>query len=251
MVVHKPYSTEADYPLKQWDVITKIGDTAVDDQGMIKIGSNLRVALGYLVQKIAKQGKVPLTVVRKSQETCISLPVTPKKAAVIPALEGTYPSYFVLGPLVFSSATMEFVQGLTKPEAGSEWGGWLVSIGSPLVKRLYDKPAFDGERLVVVSSRFFPHKLSKGYSDPFAAVVKSVNGLAIKNLAHLVEVFRDSKDEFLTIEFDARTGETLVFPRAEMLAATEEILTDNGVRNQGSPDTVAVWSAKAVAHASK
>jgi hypothetical protein len=29
-----------------------------------------------------------------------------------------------------------------------------------------------------------------------------------------------------------------------MVAATEEILTDNGVRSQGSADTLAVWNAK-------
>jgi hypothetical protein len=29
-----------------------------------------------------------------------------------------------------------------------------------------------------------------------------------------------------------------------MLAATEELLTDNGVRAQGSVDTLAVWNAK-------
>ena len=35
-----------------------------------------------------------------------------------------------------------------------------------------------------------------------------------------------------------------VIPRAEMLAATEEILSDNGIRAQGSPDTLAVWNSK-------
>jgi hypothetical protein len=29
-----------------------------------------------------------------------------------------------------------------------------------------------------------------------------------------------------------------------MVAATDEILNDNGVRAQGSPDTMAVWQAK-------
>jgi hypothetical protein len=29
-----------------------------------------------------------------------------------------------------------------------------------------------------------------------------------------------------------------------MVAATEDILTDNGVRAQGSADTLAVWQAK-------
>jgi len=32
--------------------------------------------------------------------------------------------------------------------------------------------------------------------------------------------------------------------RADMLAATDDILTDNGIRSQGSPDTLAIWNAK-------
>jgi hypothetical protein len=126
----------------------------------------------------------------------------------------------------------------------SAYMGALVSRGSPLITRLGDKQAFPGERLVVVAAPFFPHKLAKGYGSPFAEVVKTVNGIAIKNLDHLVEVLRDSKDEFITIEFAGRGGETMVFPRAEMVSATDEILTDNGVRSQGSADTLAIWTKK-------
>ena len=117
-------------------------------------------------------------------------------------------------------------------------------MGSPLVKRNSDKPAFVGEELVVVPSPFFPHRLAKGYSDPFCQVVKTVNGIPIKNLGHLVEVLRDAKSQFIIVEFNNRAGETMVFPRAEMPAVTDEILTDNGVRSQGSPDTMAIWNAK-------
>jgi len=122
----------------------------------------------------------------------------------------------------------------------------LSALGGPLVKRALDKPAFPGEALVGVSSPFFPHKLVKGYDSPVAEVVKTINGTPIKNLNHLVEVLRDVKDEFIVIKFDGRGGEGLVFLRNEMLAATEEILTDNGVRSQGSPDTLGIWNAKAV-----
>jgi hypothetical protein len=52
------------------------------------------------------------------------------------------------------------------------------------------------------------------------------------------------KDEFIALEFDMRGGETEIFPRAEMVAATDEILTDNGVRSQGSPEILAVWTGK-------
>ena len=49
------------YPLKEWDVITRIGDTPIDNQGMVKIDKDLRVNFAYMIQKVAKDGKLPLT----------------------------------------------------------------------------------------------------------------------------------------------------------------------------------------------
>lgn len=239
IVVHEPYGTEPGYPLKEWDVLTKIGDTRIDDQGMIKIGSSLRVRFQYLVQQIARDGKVPLTLVRAGKEQRIVLPVQSDRPMLIPDLRGTYPSYFVFGPMVLSTATAQFVGGISN-------GGvmnLLAAIASPLVTRRGDKPAFDGENLVVMSSPFFPHKLSKGYGNPISRVVETINGQHVNNLNHAVELLRDAKDAFITLAFAGRGMESLVFTRKECLDATEEILTDNGVRYQGSPDTLAVWSA--------
>jgi hypothetical protein len=209
---------------------------------MIKLDDNLRVRFAYLIQKIARHGKVSLTVVRAGKEVRLDLPVASRFPQVIPSLDGAYPSYFVCGPLVFSSATRELVGAITSVEMSN---AMLAARGSPLLRRMGDKPAFDGEGLVVVSSPFFPHKLSNGYSNPISRVVKTVNGRPIHNLAHLVEVLRECKDEFITIDFDLRGAESLVFPRSELLAVTDEILTDNGVRSQGSPDILAIWDALA------
>jgi S1-C subfamily serine protease len=242
IVIHQVDNEEPAYPLKEWDVITRIGDTRVDDQGMIQLRPNLRVSFIYRVQQLAKNGKVPLTIVRGGKEMTIDLPVTSKRPTLLSDLQGAYPSYFVYGPVVFSTATMQFVGGLAGN--GSNLMGMAGIVTGPLVKRMFDRPAFDGEALVVVSSPLFPHRLSKGYGNPTTRVVQSVNGVAIKNLAHLVEVLRDSRADFITIEFYGRGGEALVFPRSETLAATDEILTDNGVRSQGSPDVLAIWSAK-------
>jgi len=244
MIVHKPCSDDAAYPLKVWDIITKIGDTPVDNEGMIKVGSNLRVRFVYRVQQIAQDGKVPLTVVRGGKELSVTLPVTAKRPQVIPALENAYPSYFICGPVVFSGATKDFVQYLILGKYSEHWVGIFSINSSPLLARLADAPRFEGEQLVIVSSPFFPHKLVKGYSQAAYQVVKTVNGTPIKNLNHLVQVLRGLKDEFVTIEFDSRFGETIVFPRQEWLASTDDILTDNGIRSQGSADTLSVWNAK-------
>jgi S1-C subfamily serine protease len=242
MVVHQAFRNDPSYPLKEWDVVTKIGDTQIDNQGMIRLNGNLRISFRYLVQKIARNGSVPLTVVRANKTLKLNVPVESGRPLLIASLQGAYPSYFVFGPLVFSRATSEFVGGFNS--GGNSLLLLLSFTGSPLATRLGDAPAAEAEELVVVSSPFFPHRLSKGYSNPLGAVVKSVNDTPIKSFRHLVEVLRDGRTDFIKFEFSRRGGETLVFPRRDMIAATDEILTDNGIRSQGSPDAMAVWTGK-------
>jgi len=249
MIVHRPFDSAASYPLKEWDVITKIGDVPVDDEGMIKIGDTLRIRFPYMVQKLAAKDTVPLTVFRGGKELKINPPVLRQRPLVIPELKGSYPSYFVYGPMVFSEATMDLIAIAQKNRETGAIIGLLTYIGSPLIARIGDKPAFPDERLVVVPCPFFPHRLSKGYGNPAWQVLKTVNHQPIKNLAHLVEVLRDLKDEFVTFEFNTRSsGESCVFPRAEMVSTTENILNDNGVRSQGSADVMKIWTAKTTDH---
>jgi hypothetical protein len=198
----------------------------------------------YLVQKLAHDGKVPMTVVREGKTLTVAVPVPVREPMLLEETAGGYPSYFVYGVLAFTEGNSLFLSTLTGGKNGGSYLAAEVSRGNPLTTRAGDKEAFPGERLVVVSSPFFPHKLATGYSSPFAACVKTVNGIPIKNLAHLVAVLRDCHDEFVTFDFYGRGAEALVFPRAAMVSATEEILTDNGVRSQGSPDMMSVWNHK-------
>lgn len=46
-----PASKDAAYPLKEWDVITHIGDFPIDNQGMVKLNANSRVRFQYRVQQ--------------------------------------------------------------------------------------------------------------------------------------------------------------------------------------------------------
>jgi S1-C subfamily serine protease len=241
MVVREPDRTDAGYPLRQWDIITAIAGSPIDNEGMIRIGETLRVRFQYLIQQRARNGVVPLTLRRAGRELSVDLPVPTNRPMLIPDLEGEYPPYFIAGPLVFSPATSQFIGPVS---SNAKAVSALSSLGNPLITRRGEKPAFPGEELVLVASPFFPHKLAKGYDNPIARVVQTVNGIAIKNLGHLVTVLRDAKEEFITIEFAGHGTEALVFSRRELLAATDEILSDNGVRAQGSPELLALWNAK-------
>lgn len=241
IIVHRPYQTNASYPLKEWDVITRIADTPVDDQGMIKFGRDLRLNFTYLVQKSAKQGKLTLTLVRAGKTLNVQLDVSAQRPMLIPDMAGDYPPYFIYGPLVFTKATSQLLSLIS---GNANAMTMLSFIGSPLITMRGAEPDAEREELVVISSPNFPHKISKGYSNLSGAVVSRVNGVKIRSLAHLVAVLRDLQDPFVTIEFDNRSGEAVVFVRSEVAAATDEILNDNGVRAQGSPDTLKIWQLK-------
>lgn len=239
VVVRRTFEPGAAAVLRQWDVVTQIADVPVDDQGMIRVEPDLRLSAGYLVQKSARNGTVPLTLVRGGKTLHVDAPVPTHFPLLIESLDGQYPRYFIYGPLVFETATQNFMAA-----NGKELGGMLIAIGSPLITELGAPRQPERTELVVIPSAMFPHKTSKGYGSPMGAVVKTVNGTPVKSLAHLVELLRDLKDEFVTFEFEGRLGEALVFRREELLNATEQILTDNGVRAQGSVDMLKIWQAK-------
>ncbi|MBB5368043.1 MULTISPECIES: S1C family serine protease [unclassified Janthinobacterium] len=240
-VVLAPFSKEADYPLKELDVITHIGDFPIDNQGMVKLNANSRVRFQYRVQQLAKNGLLPLTVVRNGASMKVSLPVSSSHPMLIPSLAGNYPSYFIFGPMVFSRATSEF---MNVPNGNPQILYGMAFAGNPLMTRRGDKPDAQREELVVIASPFFPHKLMNGYSTRFFSVLYSVNGVPVRSLAHLVTLLRDQTDDLLTFRFEQRDAEAIVVPRKEMLAATESILTDNGIRSEASPDMLKIWNEK-------
>ncbi len=241
MVVHTLDVSEPNDPLKPFDLITKIGDHDIDNVGMVKINDDLRLNFNYLVQKVTKDGKTPLTIIRKGKTEKIDLPVKPTQPWLIESLKGRYPSYFIYGPLVFSVVTTEFTSAFDRT---GRFYSALAMMGSPLATRRGDMRKFPGEELVVVSSSMFPHKMGKGYDNPFTKIVKEINGVPVKNLKHMVELLRDSKEKFTTILFDDKMSETIVFNHQEALKATEDILSDNGVRQQASEDLIPVWTKK-------
>ncbi len=240
-VVQSPGQDGAGYPLKEWDVITRIGTSPIDNQAMVKVGNNLRVRFQYRVQQLEKNGKVPLTIIRDGKPMELQVPVSSGRKLLIPDLNGGYPSYFIYGPIVFSRATSEFLNFMAGNAHALNAYGWVAS---PLVTHRGEQPSKEREELVVVSSPFFPHKLVTGYSNRFGSVIHSINKVPVRSLAHLVALLRESKDELIVIHFDQRGGENMVLRRKDMLEATEGVLSDNGIRLQGTKDMMDIWNKK-------
>jgi S1-C subfamily serine protease len=237
LLVVPPRRPPAGYPFQEFDFLTKIGPHDIDNDGMIQLPDDLRVSFLSVVGRLAKNGAVPVTLIRKGQRLEASLPVSNVDNRLIRNLRGENPSYFIHGPLVFSPAKLEPVA------LYSRFRPDLEGVQSPLYTRMTDRVQFPGEELVVVASPLFAHKIARGYDEPMGQVVKEVNGTRVRNLRHLVELLRDSTEEYLVFRFAETGSESLVFRREELNQVTAEILEDNGISpiRRGSEEFMKVW----------
>jgi len=239
VMVTEPYRQDANYPLKEWDVITRIDDTPIDSEGKVAVRYDLRLSALYLVQKLAKNGYIDVTVFRDGQLIPMKVPVQSRRDLVMPYLLNASPRYFILGPLVFSQVTQDYVERATaqRPLPASQQN-------SPLITRRYDKPRFDGEELVIVASPMFPDRITKGYDDPERFVLSEINGHRVTSLRDLVQFLHDDREPQITLKFakaSRRTHETMVFNRAELLESTAKVIEENGIRYPYSPDLRPLW----------
>ena len=244
LLVRRPDRDEPSYPLKRWDVITHIGGHAIDADGKVEVDGGLRIQFSYLIQRTAKDGKVRLDLLRDGKPLAIDLPVPRRgeRPLLMPSLFESPPPYLVWGPLVLTIASDEYAEGFEEGDNAEDWLPRLIARKSPIVSRRRDRPAFDGERLVVLSD-LLPHRLAQGYEGT-SVVVDEVDGVKVKNLRHLAERLRDASGDRVVITFRDTTADVLVLDRKGVLDATEEILAEFGIRKPYSDDLKPVFEAK-------
>jgi S1-C subfamily serine protease len=167
ILVRRPGNSDCTHPLREGDVVTRIGPTAIDNEGAVDFDDNLRLPFTSLVPRLAKGGTIPINVIRDGKTLEVALPVTREDDRVIKPYQGQYPPYFVHGPLVFSPAIDEAVSMYMQSSPAA-------ILGSPLVARDRDREAFPGEELVVVTAPSLARKITRGYGDPFGQVFKDV-----------------------------------------------------------------------------
>jgi S1-C subfamily serine protease len=237
MMIRRPDPGTAG-PLREFDVLTQIGDRAIDREGMVEARDGLRLSFHYLVPRLERGGTVPVRLWRDGKSLEVAVPARHDDKSLMRGLDGRDPAYFLVGPLVFSPVVTETAQAYFQINPS------LISRNSPILTRAVNRVRFPGEELVAVTTPLFAHRVSRGYDDPIGQVVESVNGVAIRNLRHLVEVLRDNHDEYVTFRFAEDRAETLVFRRKELEAATAEVMSENGIPRRGTPDLMAIWEGK-------
>ena len=230
-------NSSSESSLKQWDVITHIGPHALDNRGMVRLRSDLRLHFQNFVPKLVEDNMVPLTVYRDGKTIELKAPAFRQRSMLIPMLEYDYPEYAIVGPMVLMPAYWEFVEPVMANPRGFSY---FASRESVLISRFSDAPKFPGEQLVVVANQMLPHPIRKGYGNPMMNVITHINDEAVKNLKHAVGLIGDASDEYLEITFAGQT-ERMVFNREEFMESCETILESEGIRYQFSKNLRGIW----------
>ena len=61
LMVREPKRRDPSYPLKEFDILTRIGTHEIDNEGMIQAAENLRLSFMSQVPKLVKNGTVPVS----------------------------------------------------------------------------------------------------------------------------------------------------------------------------------------------
>lgn len=228
LVVTSPY--EDDGPLKKMDVVTKLGDHELDRKGYVQITDDMKLNYQYVIPHLDNDGKVPATIIREGETMEIEIPVHTGRELLIPVLAGDYPSYFIHGPILFTTPSQEFLKQIRYAAIS------LANLESPLINRSVERPSEPGHQLVIVGPRLFTHASSEGYQGTGLGVVETIDGTEVKSLTHAAELLQTGSGDYVNIELKGCATRLLTFRRDEIADATEEILEDEGIRSQFSDD---------------
>lgn len=182
--------------LQAGDVITKVDDYKVDNDGMVEI-YGLRLNMGEVVETKQIGEIVELTFYRGGEQ----MKKTVKVALDRPILEyarqyDVAPSYVCYAGLTFVEVTRNFLES---------WGqDWLTDMPFYLRYLFYNSMELNTERerkQYVVLSEIMPDRINS-YADGFKdKVVEKINGIAIYSLGDVYEAFKKPAGGFHVLEF--------------------------------------------------
>lgn len=201
--------------LRDRDVLLSIGGKAIGGGGTVHFRRTERIAFPYVSSRLCPGDSVEIEVLRCGQVHRWDLELT-WPIPLVPMHPLQPPAYMVYGGLVFVP--------LSEPYLRSEWGDLFeerapLSLVEPWFKNVRK---FEGEEVVVLST-VFASPLTAGLTHFANRRVLSVDGQAVKNLAHLASLL-DQPSSASAVFFGLDDDDTIVLPRAGAEETTRQVL---------------------------
>jgi S1-C subfamily serine protease len=198
-----PRSPAAAAGLKTGDVLLRVGDKSIDQDGNYEDTRFGRVSLAHYVSTALQAGeKVPFVVWRDGAEVTLEATLAPRdRDGMIsqPYIFDTPPSFVIVGGVVFSELSRQYLR---------EWGpNWTRDAPLHLVylDRFQSELPPDRGKIVFVSA-VLPGPNTLGYEGLGFEVVEEVNGKPIRSLQDLATAVDNPTDAFHRIKLGDDPG---------------------------------------------
>jgi S1-C subfamily serine protease len=203
------------------DIILEIDGYKVSNNGRIRLKGGEARSLYYplYIRQIGE--KVPVKVLRDGTvvETCIT--TAKKKSRIRGWMYDKRPDYFVYGGLVFTTVSYDYV----------------VRSKAKFNDDVFREKGFSDDEPVVISF-CFSDKGIEGYAGGSESLVRSVNGVRVRNLRHLTELIDQCRDGFVRFGIDRDTEWDLkiIVDAKEMRESTARVMKRNLIPADRSED---------------
>ncbi|WP_228856103.1 S1C family serine protease [Desulfomarina profundi] len=204
--------------LKKEDVILSVENEDVAYDGTIEFRKGQRTFFGYIIQ--GKQIGETITLGLKRDGKKISIEVPLQRSVgfdrLVPYKHEVLPRYYIFGGVVFQPLTLNYLM-----EYGSV-ADWYQSAPVELMDYYLNGDLEFQTQEIVILSQVLADKVNIGYHELADNVIKTVNGVAVRNFAHLVTLLENSREKYLII-MDTQ-GTKIVFDKEKMLKGTNNII---------------------------
>ena len=235
--------TPENFTVQDLDVLLAIDGHDVDNFGRIDVEGAGMLDWEYQIPWSSGDGTISLTVWRDGGVAEIQAQTPLDVPLRVVKLEGSYPSYYVYGPVTFIEMSEELVNSmngnLLHAQLMRNWTG---------IKEASQPAENEGDHVVVATFFLHSHRIAKGYDSPLLwPVLRSVDGAPIKSLRHLASLLENHDPGTTFFEFanggvhdlnnPTRKGkQDFAFDHATVLKTREEILEGAGIRRHYSKD---------------
>lgn len=215
LVTRVDFGSPASGMLERGDVIVSVGGYPVAGDLTVAMPGNGRVSLEAVVGAQQVGARLKMKLLRGAAEREIEMTLTRSVPLVPGRRVGEEPEYFVFGGAVFQPLTGEYFELYEHPPANlATWADARNAVT-------------EHRRQVVMLSTVLPGPVGRGYLDWESVVVRSVDGVVPRDLAHLAELIDRATGTFLRIESD--DGFVMMLDVAAAREAAPRILAKYGI----------------------
>jgi len=203
------------------DIILEVDGYKVSNNGRIRLEGGVARSLFYPIYIRQIGEKIPVKVFRDGVVVDTFIAAAKKNYRVRRWMYNSRPDYFVYGGLVFTTASYDY----------------LVRSKAHFHDDLAKNKEFPDDEPVVISFCFADTGI-EGYLGVNKSLVRSVNGVRVRNLRHMAELVDKCRDGFVrfNLDRDEEWDIKLVVDAREMREATARVMKRNLIPADRSED---------------